>query len=191
MNPLSATSADCSRFLHKSTVKFTSLLALFHLRRNFKVIQRLWIFNDETYTPFVGFNKPSLIKFEVDLTDHRSWRIEILTFMVWQRTVLDSAMQWHFDVSARQWSDSACLQAVRGTALWHSLRWWRQNWSAGSDTRTVFETEFQIIHVKAFSQRIRAPANKLCTDTSQLRRIIPFKKSIERLESINREPLIN
>jgi hypothetical protein len=45
---------------------------------------------------------------------------------------------------------------------------------------------------KASSQRIRAAADNLCTtDPGQLRWIIPFKKSIERLKSINREPLIN
>jgi hypothetical protein len=40
-------------------------------------------------------------------------------------------------LSIRQCGDSSCLQAVCGTALWHSLCWWRQNWRADSDTRTV------------------------------------------------------
>jgi hypothetical protein len=67
MNVLSATSADFSRFLHKSAVKVTSLSALFHLRRNFKVIQGLLIFKDETYT-FVGFNSSNL-KLTSPITD--------------------------------------------------------------------------------------------------------------------------
>jgi len=146
------------------------------------------------------------IHFLSDLTSLHSSNLKLTTPI----TELDAMRFWHtwfgreqcwmmprsdiltcVSLSVRQWSDSSCLQAVRGTALWHSLRRWRYNCSADSDKRTGFEIEFQIMHVKASSQRIRAPPNNLCTDTSQLRRIIPFKKSIERLESINREPLIN
>jgi len=58
-----------------------------------------------------------------DLGAVRFWRIWFGREQCWMTP--RSGILTCVRLSVRQWSDSSCMQAVRGTALWHSLRLWR------------------------------------------------------------------
>jgi hypothetical protein len=191
MNVLSATSADCSRFLHKlqwNSLPYRLCFIYDEILKLYSVSESLTMKHTHLLSDLTSLHSSNL-KLTSPITDldaMRFWRSWFGREQCWITPCSDI-------LTCLQDSEVTALVCKRFVELHYDTRWrrWRQSGSADSDTRTVFEIEFQIIHVKASSQRIRAPANNLCTDTSQLRRIIPFKKSIERLESINREPLIN